>query len=374
MTRRHFIAAFSLIEVLISIVVLALGMLGLGAVIPVVVREQRIATEQVFGTSVLQSAEAFLSKRGALYEPVLYSGVTLSPLAHWRDESDNRGGLDFSNNGVGNESEWGTWVSPEIDQDTGDLVLPPATDGGPKPIDLAGRIRIQDRLFPEPHTGGEQPETRSEPQYVWDFVGRRVYEPDPYQQGTSGLRPTGAVQFAIFVRTVDAGLRVPEGERLSSVLTGGGRVTPSKRRPAVAVGSTGNLQGLPVPASTPNTSVEYSVPIVVPVARNVRFNPAATDRTQRPDRLALRVDQTADNGTNTVPRPGDVFRLLSQTGQKLVDSLGNVYTVTGVEDADGWIVRIDPPVPSNVYKSDDLVSVAFVPQIPIAVSVLAVEP
>ena len=38
--------AFSLIELLIAVLILALGLLGIGAVFPVVIREQRIGTER----------------------------------------------------------------------------------------------------------------------------------------------------------------------------------------------------------------------------------------------------------------------------------------------------------------------------------------
>lgn len=377
MTRRHTIAAFSLIEVMISVVVLALGMLGLGAVIPVVVSEQRTATEQVFGTSVLQSAEAYLRGRGALYTPIPIPGFTgpTAPLAAWRDETDNRDGLTFSN-----EQKWGMWVVPEIDQLTGEIAIPPASVGGNNAIDYAGRIGIEDRLYPVPHTGGLETQTREEPRYVWDFAARRVYEGDPYQQNPSGLRPTDAVQFAVFVRAVDPGIRVPTRPRpyrLSNVIAGGGTINDEDRRPAVAVGSLSPSKGVPVPASTPNANVEYSAPIVVPVERGVRIDPTSSTRARRPDRLTLRVDEAANinlPGNNTLPDAPEIFRLLSQTGQKLVDSLGNIYTVVGVEDAENWIVRIDPPVPSYVDRSDDLVSVVFVPQVPIAVSVLTVEP
>ena len=58
-TRAHQAAVrgFTLIEVLIGVLVLSLALLGLGALFPVVLREQRIARETVLGVSVQRSAE-----------------------------------------------------------------------------------------------------------------------------------------------------------------------------------------------------------------------------------------------------------------------------------------------------------------------------
>jgi prepilin-type N-terminal cleavage/methylation domain-containing protein len=52
--------AFSLIEVLVAVLVLSLGLLGLGAVFPMVVRQQRIATETNLGISARNGVEQML--------------------------------------------------------------------------------------------------------------------------------------------------------------------------------------------------------------------------------------------------------------------------------------------------------------------------
>jgi Tfp pilus assembly protein PilV len=58
--------AFTLIEVLMATLILAIGLLGLGVVIPVVARQQRIASDQVFGTGVGQQArDLLLAQRAA---------------------------------------------------------------------------------------------------------------------------------------------------------------------------------------------------------------------------------------------------------------------------------------------------------------------
>lgn len=56
---------FSLIEVLIAVVVLAIGLLGLGMVFPVVVRQQRVAQDSILGFSAAESAAVEILNRGA---------------------------------------------------------------------------------------------------------------------------------------------------------------------------------------------------------------------------------------------------------------------------------------------------------------------
>jgi prepilin-type N-terminal cleavage/methylation domain-containing protein len=62
MNRNHR-PAFTLIEVLIGVMVLALGLLGLGAVIPVVVRQQRQSMEAQLGLEAAKAARAYLTAR-----------------------------------------------------------------------------------------------------------------------------------------------------------------------------------------------------------------------------------------------------------------------------------------------------------------------
>ena len=55
--------AFTLVEVLMGILILALALLGIGAVIPVVVRTQKAATDATHGVSVANAAESLLASR-----------------------------------------------------------------------------------------------------------------------------------------------------------------------------------------------------------------------------------------------------------------------------------------------------------------------
>ena len=48
--------AFTLVEVLMAVLILAIGLLGLGAVLPMVVRQQRDSADGTFGLIAMRSA------------------------------------------------------------------------------------------------------------------------------------------------------------------------------------------------------------------------------------------------------------------------------------------------------------------------------
>ena len=58
--------AFSLIEVMLGVLILALGLLGLAAVMPAVVAQQRNAANTTLGESAISSAKDYLARRGDL--------------------------------------------------------------------------------------------------------------------------------------------------------------------------------------------------------------------------------------------------------------------------------------------------------------------
>lgn len=335
---------FTLLEVMIGILILALAMLGLGAVIPVVVRTQKAAADASTGVAVANGVEAYLSLRSDLNR--------LRNLA-----------------GTGRMG-WGVWLlDPNWSPETGTpadqcLWEPPATT---ELIPATGEFRLEfapstpvvvgvgDRLWPSRFADG------TDPQYVWDVMARRVRVPDGQPR---------QIQVALFVRRIDLNIRVPRQTApgqyqwtLYDVLTGtvpqGQAALPAgSQRLPVAIDGT---SGLP----TGTGQGEYAAPLVLDVV----FDPQYRDRLILPN---------AGNGS-----PNERM-LARQVGQKWVDNLGNVYTVQGADELDqnGERMFIDPPVPAwvldptgpGVLVENTLRQIAFTPQVPASVTVFTLTP
>ena len=67
--RHH---GFSLIEILIAIIILALGLLGIGSVFPVVIREQKQSQDRIFATLAEANVRAVLRGFDELNKPIEY--------------------------------------------------------------------------------------------------------------------------------------------------------------------------------------------------------------------------------------------------------------------------------------------------------------
>jgi len=181
--------AFSLVEVLIAIVVLALGLLGLAAVFPVVVSQQRQAVDSVQGVSLERSAAEAIQNDARLNE------FSVGPLTN----PANRNGWDL----LIADTNW---------SDLQQWVLAPDTSAS-TPMDYvdglmtfrAGatvrfRIGAGERISPQGDALGAQ----ADPRYVWDFVTRRV------GAGIDTVLEDDNVQVAMFVRRIDPGIRTRE--------------------------------------------------------------------------------------------------------------------------------------------------------------------
>lgn len=335
---------FSLIEVLMAVFILALGLLGLGAVFPVVIREQRLGHDAVLGTTVASSARALL----AGYD---YTSIGARDLREfWVGARDH---VQF---GLGAAAyDEGQWRAAEAESastpsDTpGQIRLP---TGGPQLT-----LRLPNRLWPAP-----LPPSQS-PQFVWDFAFQRVVDAndDPTDDG---------VRIAIFVRRLDPRIRINPKDGLYRQLTalnGSGAVDDRDKRVPVAV----DEDGMPTFDGVGEPPLEYAN------LRTVRVEFRATRAEDKPrDRLYF--DTSDPNGGN--PRANVPWRLARQVGQKLVDNLGNVYSVIEVgktTNGDEY-VRIAPPVPASIPETSeigpsgntDLVAIREVllsPQVPAAV-------
>lgn len=184
---------FTLIEVLIGTIVLGLGLLGLAAVFPAVVIQQRSASDAVQADSVAESAVRLLTSRSDLMAPD--RGFDLLR------QAEGTAGDDFS--------MWanadGQWVLPfssdnnysagvfSFDDQTGDLRFGDATS--------AVILPVRERLFPSPRPGVGS--ASDEPRFVWDLAMRRL----PLQRDPVTPSADDPIEVVVFVRRIDPGVR-----------------------------------------------------------------------------------------------------------------------------------------------------------------------
>lgn len=400
---------FTLIEVLIGVLILALGVLGLGAIIPVIVREQRNAADATLGIATANAA------RGDLLRKPGFDPSSSEPTI-WDAFLDN----GASSNPWSEDGQWTNWNNPSLDsvvitgRDQNGLLTREVTrwdfafnDLGEGEMTWEADVQIQryefdpannswgwvnrgnaNRIYTLPIAARIWPSAAAQPvqntapgtdpyrpQFVWDFVARRV------PSGSVGN--PDKVQVALFVRRIDLSIRVPRGKRLIDVLTDwqGNSTSDAERCFPVASDRVTNTSGsgartssCGLPTNRGNASPGtryYSEPVFLAAT----FDPAYRDE--------IRL-----TGLSAQPNTDPRWVLASQAGQKLVDNLGNVYTVRGpAEETADPIVVIDPPIPAWVpnpgspnppnlpstgFNPAKLNQVVFTPQIPAAVSIFTI--
>jgi len=313
---RRTAPGFTLIEVLIAILILALGVLGLGAVFPVVIAQQRDAVHTVDGEGIASMAES-----------IVRSSSETIDFSTWFDPTSSFGKKDFADTYF--TYEWVVMPFAPYNPNPPANLDHPGFLGGfdgssdgfwyvdtnpaavlTNPDDLNKVITVADRLFPQPYSG-------MDPKYVWDIVARR-------QPGTN--RP----QLGIFVRSIDARIRVPEDETLSSALTSnsGGvgypllpvAINKSNGKPAVDTGGDDFVYAAP-------QSLQVQV---------------------RQEHLDWLIFEDAAN-----PFIDTSISFATKPGQLLLDNSGTVRTVLGppendadfpiLRDPSARVVRVDPP-------------------------------
>ncbi len=403
----HARAGFSLIEILISILILALGLLGLGALFPVVIREQRAGTDAINGVIVSNAVRASMSsakwgnalpRAGGQPHPALdiaNYGIADATSFLWdrmrypfghplAAGSVNFNGSITDGLGAGftpanqridqQDFGFGQWLAGEIvDLNSGELLF-----GYPDDVDVRERAVAPSAANPSPPpptntrcTGYVEVPVAARlfpsgpgvvPIYVWDVAFQRV--PGTRERDASGRligRPfDDAVRAAIFVRRIDPRIRPPEGTSYVEAIRGFSRVdgrelADSERR--LPVGE--NNLGIPTLDGTDGSGgLRYSSIQTV----NVRFdfddsNPGRAAVYGFRDRVyfAAGVDQPL-----TQQELRREYAFLRQPGQKIVDNLGNVYSVVGSGsqpgaagfdvdgDGDPDYLKIDPPVPADI--------------------------
>lgn len=402
--------AFTLLEILISVVVLAFGLLGIVAVFPAVIDVQRRAQDAVIGGSSSSSAEAVIGaalldnasldwvdwRRVELQYPNADFGIQdRFPAAETltRDQYLSSIGEDTAAGTVRLDFRWETdWDWPRTGSinpreellNEGVVYLgqgtPAPAAGLPIPPGLldAGLPVVPftagDRLLPDAASGAA-------PRYVWDVVIRRVDSgigsrvttnpEDPTRDVPVALVSQLPVEMAIFVRPIDRGIRVPAGLTLREVLTGRladppdgttGELDDGVRRFPVAASATD--LALRTPGAAAQASARYSPPIAATFSARPPLggvpNTAASDM--------ILLDDLRFAGTQFTVTPINGRRALAQVGQLFVDDLGTVHRVTGLVETDNGesvtAVEIDPPLDPLATQ------IVYTPQVPADVRVV----
>lgn len=342
---------FSLIEVLIAVLVLGIGLLGLASVFPVVITQQRQASDVIMGRAASAVVrDAILTNPDIVGELASQDGL-LDPGEPDPGETGlpNNGqgevifgqGNNFAADPVRYNPVTGFSYLWEADWRWGDgshrlpvnYLTDYINDGGmrfrdPRERALAGvpgsasDLPVAARLFPQP--GAFPGQAFDGPQFVWDFVPRRS--------------TTGSIQLAVFVRRIDTGIRVPSGRTLSDLLLrvpSDPEVHPVGRDPSTGeptLNGTGeyaiplSARALAIPSSDYQASREFNASPQIPVLLD-----------------GLRLQVFGETEVSTVR--GSELRYAAQRGQRVVDNFGVVRRVVEVLDvqANRVDLRVDPP-------------------------------
>jgi prepilin-type N-terminal cleavage/methylation domain-containing protein len=289
-SRFHLPSGFTLVEVLLGIIILAIGLLGLAAVFPLVVKQQREAQDTVVGVASARGAEAIISANVGLNSPLTSGGWSKLSWEMYKQAFNNKdsGRMPWKNvfqqlgtiNAIYDDS--GVFrINSDLGQQN-DVVIKPA-----------------DRLFPSASSGVS-------PLFVWDMA------PALASPVTATALPTLPVfqplRVTVFVRRVDPGIRVPGNKTLAQLLIDGRDGTGRTVIP-VATDTDGN--------PTQNGLGVYSKFLTPTVTRaHKRYG--------------------ASGGAFTVIEFGNAtdaeLGAVRQVGQQLVDIDGNIYTVVGLPD------------------------------------------
>lgn len=379
---RRDIRAFSLIEVLISIVILALGLLGLAAVFPAVVRQQRQASDGVQGASVLRSAQEFLRNNARLNEVSPANGFGIMA----DDSSLRRGWQVLSGDpSWANDGRWdvGSPAAGEIaidaslggvvfDRYTGEMMLGDASTFGI-------RVPLVERLSPRPFSG------TGDPLFVWDMALRRIDNGVTNQPSNPASYEDDLIQVAIFVRRIDAAIRTPGDATVTEAILSYDAPLAQRRVP-VAIDTQGRPtnDGRGTVGAGPNYSLVTTARIdFFDKARNQPVADAQVDAT----RIVLAGLAEAPAAIDALDGSQARAPFLATFGQKFVTWSGSVHEVVSVQqiDDDGvpntrpiQVLTVTPPLSRDLlgYRSTlpDRLNVLFTPQPPAAVGVMLVSP
>lgn len=374
-TSQNARTGFTLIEVLIGIIVLGLGLLGLAAVFPAVVVQQRQASDAIEGETLVESAKAYLRSSMALTARVVEVASYQAgspPSGLFRAIRDVQVGNDGSVTAFGMDGRWvlpipgGDWngiTSPIQIQQNGDLGIYADYNYGSRTYQAIYSIPVTDRLIPSvslevtPPNGTPLPRPESvqpDPRFVWDFMLRRnVATPD--QPSASDT-----ITAAVFVRRLDSAIRRRPGQTLAQMFAD--RNNPEQVLPVSANPDTGEQ-----PSSTRETRI-YS-PILF---ANLSF-PTGGGGVNATTHSTIAVNFQGD-ALEEIRR-----QMVSQVGQKLVSRSGVVHTVVRVFEnplsspPNALTINVEPAFNTDTEGVDGVgYPIWFTPQIPVAVEVFDV--
>lgn len=374
--------AFTLVEVLLGIIILAIGLLGLASVFPLVVKQQREAQDIVVGVSAANAAEAFMrTQRG-------YFSTTANDLVGLNAPSGKSGWGALSkalyNKAVNNKNEkhgllnWseafraGTTDKTAIYGDAAE-----ASAGNVKGAIYIGSdqgtqydivIKPFDRLIPAPSA-------TVNPMFVWDIAPMLATPIDP---NNPIANPTPMpLRITVFIRRIDPGIRLPYDNETQTTMTVGDAIAKGLVLPlSVDADLMPTLDGK---LDADHNYPRYFYPKVQTAYR--RFGASSG-----PFNVIEFVD-----AANT---PG--VAAARQVGQQLVDVEGNIFTVIAIPDETGAdipyssvlsrSVVIEPGIPTGYLQSttstnnksdvrnERTLELLCTPQIPAKVSTFLIRP
>lgn len=360
---------FSLIEILIAIVVLSIGLLGLAAIFPVVIREQRIASDRILAEPAADQAEAFLKAHRVLNtpdpepDPDLPANDPRRNLTRWERFATRSSGttpqlfIYDSRAGTGSDLR----VVDEI------KVV--ASGRGPTLADLSLEwdlnedpivIPVAQRLIPGPEESGQ------DPRFVWDFV---LYRPN-----------AEILRAIVFVRRIDQNIRVPRRDRdddpdlgrltLADVLMGRYGVRGIERRIPVGVS---RATGAPTNDGTGEYSPILLAQVDVVLTRQLALN------AERPDLVVVDVGMAGNwpaRQETLLGRVGQLIVMRSSPTELAIHRVVGVPTEAEIGRTignDRVVLRVEPPLQSNSIVEPQFFGyrqVFFTPQIPAAVRIV----
>ncbi|MEM9559086.1 MAG: prepilin-type N-terminal cleavage/methylation domain-containing protein [Planctomycetota bacterium] len=328
--------AFSLVEVLIAITVLALGLLGLASIFPVVISQQRDAQARLQAPAAIDGVRLQLLSGS--------EGLSATELAEvYAEYFDNLGAT------AKRETE-GRFLSTELlAARAGPLFVQEGRYGYRYDSDGNGSLDA-DRIVPVTARIRPQPFSGSRPLFVFDLAVRGVSRDRALEDALNREVTIERVEIAVFLRPLDPGISVPADASLSGVLTGAGLTDAgSIRLPA----------GLSNETLLPSRDGTGSYAILLPA--RVRVDPDASNAED-----ALQFFRFA-NGTTE-----EIEQMASAPGQLLLDSTGVVREVVGTEIIDDEVfVRVSPAFPRG-DGGETFYDIVFAPTAPVRVSVVGV--